>query len=74
MPYRWYNKIDADESIVVIMNSLDENEELPDWLRRTVQQAIYDSDNEIVRYFFDELKKYAPTTLKYFEERGLGAD
>jgi hypothetical protein len=74
MPYRWTKKVDADEAVVVIMNSLDEKEEMPDWLRRTVQQAIWDSDPAITRYFFAELKKYAPTTLKYFEERGMGAD
>jgi hypothetical protein len=74
MAYRWKNKIEADEAVVVIMNSLDEKEELPDWLTRTVQAAIYDSKPEYVRYFYDELKKHAPTAVKYFEERGLGAD
>ncbi|MDT8357111.1 MAG: hypothetical protein RQ758_01260 [Methanomicrobiaceae archaeon] len=74
MPYRWTKKVDADEAVVVIMNSLDEKGAIPDWLRRTVQQAIWDSDPAITRYFFEELKKYAPTALKYFEERGMGAD
>lgn len=29
MPYRWKNKVDVDEAVVVIMNVLDKNPELP---------------------------------------------
>lgn len=68
MPYRWVSSKDVDEAVVVIMNAIDEGGEFPDWLRRTVQGAIDDSDPVHVRYFFDEVKKFAPSSLKLFEE------
>jgi hypothetical protein len=67
MPYRWKKKMDVDESIVVIMNSLDKSDDLPNWLVTTVRAAISDSDPEMSRYFYAELKKYAPKAMKYFE-------
>jgi len=69
MPYRWKTKTDADETIVVIMNVLDKNPDLPNWLIVTINGSIADSDKKIVAYFFDELKKHAPRALKYFEAR-----
>jgi hypothetical protein len=68
MPYRWTKKMDVDETIVVIKNSLDEKSELPNWLIRTINGAITDSDPELGKYFFKEVKKYAPTAMKYFEK------
>lgn len=73
MGYRWKNKTDVDEAVVVIMNSLDENELLPQWLMRTIQQSIDDSNPEYVKYFYEEVEKFAPTALKFFEDTG-GAD
>jgi hypothetical protein len=73
MGYRWRNKTDVDEAVVVIMNSLDEKELLPQWLMRTIQQSIDDSNPEYVKYFYEEVKKYAPASLKFFEDTG-GAD
>jgi hypothetical protein len=67
MPYRWRTRLDVDESIVVIMNSLDKSSELPNWLTVTIRAAITDSDPEMSRYFYSELKKYAPKAMKYFE-------
>ncbi len=67
MPYRWKKNVDVDETIVVIKNSLDENPELPSWLVRTVSGSIADSDTKFAKYFFDELKKYAPDAMKFFE-------
>jgi hypothetical protein len=69
MPYRWKTKVDADEAIVVIMNVLDKNQDLPNWLIMTINGSIADSDKKIVVYFFAELKKHAPQALKYFESR-----
>ncbi|KQC05205.1 MAG: hypothetical protein APR53_08395 [Methanoculleus sp. SDB] len=68
MAYRWKNKVDVDEAVVVLMNSLDEEGGLADWLKRTIQQSINDSEAEHVRYFFAEIKKHAPASLKYFED------
>ncbi|NYT05529.1 MAG: hypothetical protein GKC04_04040 [Methanomicrobiales archaeon] len=68
MAYRWKNNLDVEEAVVVLMNSLDENAEIPGWLRRTIQQAVYDSDPQYVRRFFSEMKHHAPESLKYFED------
>ncbi|HDR74176.1 MAG TPA: hypothetical protein ENN85_09770 [Methanoculleus sp.] len=73
MAYRWFKKVDVDEAIVVIMNSLDEQNELPQWLVRTIQAAIEDSDPAMVKYFYEELGEYAPKAMIVFEGRG-GAD
>ena len=68
MPYRWKKKVDVDETIVVIKNVLDKQPELPNWLVNTIYGSIRDSDKAMVKYFYDEVKKYVPTALKYFEE------
>jgi hypothetical protein len=69
MPYRWKNKVSVDESVVVIMNVLDKNPDLPNWLIATLNGSIADSDKKLVRYFFEEIKKHVPPALKYFESR-----
>lgn len=69
MPYRWNKKIDVDEAVVVIMNVLDKNPDLPNWLLSTLNGSIADSDKKLDKYFFEELKKNAPSALKYFESR-----
>jgi hypothetical protein len=68
MPYRWKTKIEVDEAVVVIKNSLDEKAELPNWLIRTINGAITDSDPALGKYFFEEVRKYAPSAMKYFEK------
>ncbi len=68
MPYRWKKNIDVDETIVVIKNVLDREKELPNWLVNTIYGAIRDSDPAMVTYFYAEVKKFVPATLKYFEE------
>jgi hypothetical protein len=68
MPYRWKNKIDVDETIVVIKNVLDKQPELPNWLVNTIYGSIRDSDPAMTRFFYSEVKKHAPSSLKYFEE------
>jgi len=68
MPYKWKKKVDVDETVVVVMNVLDKNPELPNWLVNTVVGAIRDSDPELVKYFYGELKKFAPGAMKFFEE------
>jgi hypothetical protein len=67
MPYRWKTNVDVDETIVVIMNVLDKNPELPDWLIMTIIGSISDSNQEMVKYFFEEVKHHVPAALKYFE-------
>lgn len=69
MPYRWRKKVDVDEAVVVIKNSLDAGPDLPNWLIATILGSIADSPPEMAGYFFDEVKKYAPSALKYFESR-----
>lgn len=69
MPYRWRKKVDVDEAIVVVMNVLDKNPDLPNWLLSTLNGSIADSDAKLGRYFFEELKKHVPNALKYFESR-----
>ncbi len=69
MPYRWKTKVDVDETVVVIKNCLDAGPELPNWLIITVLGSIADSVPAMSRYFFSEMKKYAPSALKYFESR-----
>ncbi|MDH7593363.1 MAG: hypothetical protein QHG99_03275 [Methanomicrobiales archaeon] len=68
MPYRWKKKIDVDEAIVVIMNSLDKSGSLPNWLVSTVKGAIADSDPAMARYFFEQVKKHVPKAFHHFEE------
>jgi hypothetical protein len=60
--------IDVDETIVVIMNVLDKQSELPNWLVNTIYGSIRDSDAAFTRYFYGEVKKFVPKALKYFEE------
>ena len=67
MPYRWKKNVDVDETVVIIMNVLDKNPDLPDWLIATINGSVADSDKKFTRYFFEELKKHAPSALKYFE-------
>ncbi|ABS56030.1 hypothetical protein Mboo_1512 [Methanoregula boonei 6A8] len=69
MPYRWKTKTDVDEAIVVIMNVLDKNPDLPNWLISTLNGSIADSDLKVVGYFFEEVKKHVPRAMKYFESR-----
>jgi hypothetical protein len=68
MPYRWKNKIDVDETVVVIMNVLEKQSDLPNWLVNTIYGSIRDSDPAMTKYFYQEVKKFAPATMKYFEE------
>jgi hypothetical protein len=69
MPYRWNKKKDVDEAVVVIMNVLDKNPDLPNWLLQTLNGSVADSDRKLVKYFYEELERYAPDAMKYFESR-----
>ena len=69
MPYKWKTKVDVDETIVVIMNVLDKNPELPNWLVMTITGSISDSNQEMVKYFFNEVKHHVPATLKILSQR-----
>jgi hypothetical protein len=69
MPYRWKKKVDVDETVVVIMNVLDKNPDLPNWLLATINGSIANSDKKLVKYFFGEVEKHIPSALKYFESR-----
>lgn len=66
MSYRWNNGQDVDEAVVVVMNTLDQDQEIQGWLLRTLQQAIDESDPQLVQYFFVELERHRPEALKYF--------
>jgi hypothetical protein len=67
MPYRWRKQMDVDETVCVIQNSLNNDPELPHWLIETIKGAIADSDTQYTQYFFEEVKKYTPQAMKYFE-------
>ena len=58
-----------DEAVVVVMNVLDKNPDLPNWLIATLNGSIRDSDKALVKYFFEEVKRHVPSALKYFESR-----
>lgn len=68
MSYRWNDRKDVDEAIVVVMNTVDQGQEIRGWLMRALQQAIYDSDPQLAEYFFSELEYHRPKTLKYFRK------
>jgi hypothetical protein len=59
--------MDVDETVCVIQNSLNNDPELPHWLIETIKGAIADSDTQYTQYFFEEVKKYTPQAMKYFE-------
>lgn len=67
MPYRWTTKTAVDETIVVVMNVLDKNPDLPNWLIVTINGSIADSDKKLVKYFFEEVKKHVPRAMRFFE-------
>ena len=67
MGYRWKNKQEVDEAVVVVMNSLDNEGGLREWLVRTLKQSIADSNPELGKYFYDGIKRHAPSAMKYFE-------
>jgi GH25 family lysozyme M1 (1,4-beta-N-acetylmuramidase) len=68
MPYRWNDRQDADEAVVVVMNTLDQNQEIRGWLVRTIQQAANDSDPALAEHFFKELERHRPEALRYFQK------
>ncbi len=66
MAYRWKNKIEVDEAVVVVMNSLEKGPDLSPWLVRTMNAAIKDSDPALGTYFFEEIQKHAPGAVRFF--------
>lgn len=68
MPYRWNDRKDVDEAIVVVMNTVDQGQEIRGWLMRTMQEAVNDSDPKLAQYFFTELERHRPEALKYFRK------
>ena len=67
MGYRWKNKQETDEAVVVVMNSLDREGVLKEWLVRTLKKSIEDSDPVLGKYFYEEIAVHAPGAMKYFE-------
>lgn len=68
MPYRWKSRSEVDETIVVILNVLDKNPELPGWLAGTINGAIADSDPALAEYFSEQVHSWAPATEGDFAE------
>ncbi len=68
MPHGWKTKIDVDQTVVVVKDFLDKGPELPDWLLGSINRTIWESDPALGKYFFEEIKKYAPAAMKYFEK------
>ncbi|RQD83326.1 MAG: hypothetical protein D5R96_03325 [Methanocalculus sp. MSAO_Arc2] len=66
MAYKWKNRTEVDEAVVVVMNSLDQGPDLSPWLVRTIKAAIADSDPEMGAYFHEEIKKHAPDAVRWF--------
>ncbi|WOF16086.1 hypothetical protein F1737_04880 [Methanoplanus sp. FWC-SCC4] len=67
MGYRWHNKIDVDEAIVVLMNSVDKEGNVAPWLIKTINQSIADSGPELGKYFYEEVENHVPVVLRFFE-------
>jgi len=67
VPYCWNDGQDVDEAVVVVMNTLEADLEIQEWLLYTLQQAIENSDPELAQYFFVELKRHWPEALGYFK-------
>jgi hypothetical protein len=68
MPYHWKKKVDVDETVVVVKRVFAEDSELPNWLVNTIYGSIRESDPKLTEYFYQEIKKYVPKAMKYFEE------
>ncbi len=68
MPYRWNDRQDVDEAVVVVMNTLERGQEIRGWLMRTLQEAINRSDPQLSQYFFSELEQHQPEALRYFKK------
>jgi len=66
MPYRWKNKIDADETIVVIMNVLDKSLCRTGWSTQFMGQYRLRSCTDEV--FQHRSEKTCTPAMKYFEE------
>jgi hypothetical protein len=73
MPYHWNKKVDVDETVVVVKRVYDEDSELPNWLVNTIYGSIRESDPAFTEYFYQEIKKYVPKAMKYFEEGSVRA-
>ncbi|MCP1661572.1 MAG: hypothetical protein D5R99_00295 [Methanocalculus sp. MSAO_Arc1] len=67
MAYRWKNRLEVDEAVVVVMNSLEKGPDLSPWLVRTIQAAINESGPDLGKYFLEQLKDHAPGALRWFE-------
>lgn len=70
MAYTWKNRIEVDEAIVVVMNSMEKNPDLSPWLVRTIQAAIDDSEPSLRKYFLEQLRIYAPNASRWFAREG----
>jgi hypothetical protein len=68
MLYRWKNGQDVDEAVVVVMNTLDQDQEIQGWLLHTLQQVIDESDLQLAQYFFVELEQHRPEALGFFRK------
>jgi hypothetical protein len=73
MPYHWNKKVDVDETVVVVKRVFDEDSMLPNWLVNTIYGSIRESDPAFTGYFYQEIKKYVPGAMKYFEEGSVRA-
>lgn len=67
MGYRWKNKTDVDEAVVVVMNSMEKEGKPQAWLINTIMQSIKDSEPELGTYFHKEIASHIPDARKYFE-------
>ncbi len=65
MVYRWN---DRKDEAVVVMNTPDAGQVICGWLMHALQQAIYDSGPEPAGYFFRELERHNPASLRCFRE------
>ncbi|MDO9539457.1 MAG: hypothetical protein Q7J09_05580 [Methanocalculus sp.] len=70
MAYKWKNRIEVDEAIVVMMNSLSKSPDLSPWLVRTIQAAIDDSDPSLGKYFLEQVRMHAPNAGRWFASEG----
>ena len=66
MPYAWKNRYEVDETVLVIQNTLERGQGAPEWLKKTVQSALAQADQELTGYFYRELQRFVPEGEEFF--------
>ncbi len=68
MPYTWKSRYDVDETVLVIQNTLERGQGVPEWLKKTVRSALSQADPALTEYFYGELRRFVPGGEDPFRE------